>query len=37
LRFLLAAFFTGISGSCRVEKRPELYMAGGGMEGFILP
>ncbi len=31
-RFLLAAFFAGILGSCRGKKRPGLYIACGGME-----
>ena len=35
LRFLFAAFFAGISGSCRGKKRPGLYMAGRGMEAIF--
>ena len=37
LRFLLAAFLAGIFDSCRIEKRPGLYMACRRMEAYFSP
>jgi hypothetical protein len=36
-RFLLTGFFTGISYSCRAEKRRGLYIDGAAMEPLIYP